>query len=540
MIAIGSDMPLSRKLLVAPIGVIGLFTVAAILLLGSIGRMSEGQVHSTRLQSLAEGSKGCAADAYKGLAWAGAGFPVPRIDSLMKADLVRMDSLRAEMAKLDWSDSVEARGLDTLMGSARKVILEMGELSDGDMGFASMYLGSAQEAFASVDSLMGLEVQREARANQDLASRMRTSVIWLLIIGAVLGISVSLFMARKIRRSVGELQCVAFAMAQGDLTQRVEVSGTDEIGELAGSMSGMTTRLTDLVVDLRRGVDSLETSLVENVKISSELSEDAQRAKIRSASVATSAAEMGRTMTASREGVSRMAREMGSVAAGAEEMSAAIAEVTRHAELARRVSLDATRKGGDATRKIDALGQAVEEIGQVSHLIQAVSSQTRLLALNATIEAARAGEAGKGFAVVAGEVKNLAHQTQGATEQIAMKIGQIQEAVRSASSEVEGVLQVVGEIGSAIDSIASSMEQQSASTREIAQRASEASAEMKRVETSAVKGEAAAGSIQTEIVDVDSLAEGLAASSRQLSLGASRMRDVEGVLRAGISKFRVS
>lgn len=540
MTSLGSDMPLSRKLLVAPLGVVGIFAVGVVVLFLSLGASTRAQQHAMRLQTMSRSLENCAADAYKGLAWAGAGFPAKRIDSLLKGDVARLDVVRSEFRAIDWLDTSYSQNLDTLLGGTRKVLQEMTELSDGDMGFASMYLGTAQERFGSVDSLVRIAIDREVEEDATQASRMRGSMLLLLVVGTLAGGAISFTMARRIRRPVQALDVVARAMSQGDLAVRPEISGNDEIGGLALSMSKLSDRLTDFVRDLRRGVDSLGDSLVDNVRISGGLSDDADRAKARSTSVTESAKELGRTMTASREGVSRMAREMGSVAAGAEEMSAAIAEVTRHADMARRVASDATSKGANATRKIGALGLAVEEIGQVSHLIQAVSSQTRLLALNATIEAARAGEAGRGFAVVAGEVKNLAHQTQGATEQIAEKINQIQEAVRVASSEVESVVQVVGEIGSAIDSIASSMEQQSASTREIAQRASEASAEMKRVEASAIKGEAFAGSIQSDIVDVDHLAEGLAQSSKQLSLGASRMRDVEQVLQQGISRFRVS
>ena len=66
------------------------------------------------------------------------------------------------------------------------------------------------------------------------------------------------------------------------------------------------------------------------------------------------------------------------------------------------------------------------KIGEVVKLISGIAAQTNLLALNATIEAARAGEAGRGFAVVAAEVKALAAQTAGATEEISRQIIEIQ------------------------------------------------------------------------------------------------------------------
>ena len=75
-------------------------------------------------------------------------------------------------------------------------------------------------------------------------------------------------------------------------------------------------------------------------------------------------------------------------------------------------------------------------MGGIVELINNITSQINLLALNATIESARAGEAGKGFAVVANEVKNLAGQAGGATEQISKEI----EGMRAISNDVVGAL----------------------------------------------------------------------------------------------------
>lgn len=64
------------------------------------------------------------------------------------------------------------------------------------------------------------------------------------------------------------------------------------------------------------------------------------------------------------------------------------------------------------------LQSSVSQITRIANTISEISAQTNLLALNAAIEAARAGEQGRGFAVVASEVRNLAHRTGQATQEI--------------------------------------------------------------------------------------------------------------------------
>ncbi len=81
----------------------------------------------------------------------------------------------------------------------------------------------------------------------------------------------------------------------------------------------------------------------------------------------------------------------------------------------------------NTAREIERLRQEISKVAKVAEQIQAIARQTNLLALNATIEAARAGEVGRGFSVVAGEVKALAGQTNGATEEISLILSTLTE-----------------------------------------------------------------------------------------------------------------
>ena len=97
------------------------------------------------------------------------------------------------------------------------------------------------------------------------------------------------------------------------------------------------------------------------------------------------------------------------------------------------------------------------------------------MALNATIEAARAGDAGKGFAVVATEVKELARQTNTATEDIRKRIEAVQGSTGKAVKSIDGITEIIQQVNSLSRMIASAVEEQSITTKEIANSVSQSS-----------------------------------------------------------------
>jgi methyl-accepting chemotaxis protein len=180
------------------------------------------------------------------------------------------------------------------------------------------------------------------------------------------------------------------------------------------------------------------------------------------------------------------------VAATAEALVAACAQsvpttaprsdaVVAAADEAARVAETAVGETESTTRTIARLGDSSREIGDVVKVITAIAAQTNLLALNATIEAARAGAAGKGFAVVAGEVKDLARETAGATEDIARRVEAIQADTAGAVAAIGRISEVIGRIDDHQRTIAAAVEQQTATVDEITRSAGSAADGVARI-----------------------------------------------------------
>lgn len=191
-----------------------------------------------------------------------------------------------------------------------------------------------------------------------------------------------------------------------------------------------------------------------------------------------------------------------SVAAATEELTSSIGEINRQARHSNEIVKTATESTDSGHKQVEGLVSSADKIGEVVRLIREIAEQTNLLALNATIEAARAGEAGKGFAVVAGEVKSLANQTAGATDDITGQVGTIQTAVDHVATAIRTVKEIMGSINDASAAIASSLTEQSSATGEIARNVEQASAGASEVARNVADVREAMGEIDRSTQDL--------------------------------------
>ncbi len=170
-----------------------------------------------------------------------------------------------------------------------------------------------------------------------------------------------------------------------------------------------------------------------------------------------------------------------SVVSATEEMIASIREIASNTSTAS----DLTRKTVSETevveKVIENLKRRSQEIGDILTVVTSIAHQTNLLALNATIEAARAGESGRGFAVVANEVKELASQTNVATDDIKNKIVSIQDETNIALESIKTTAESVRTVSDLVSSISGAIEQQTSVTGDIGENMMKANSQVDSV-----------------------------------------------------------
>jgi len=304
-----------------------------------------------------------------------------------------------------------------------------------------------------------------------------------LVIGLIAGVSMAWWVIAGITGPLNTAVHVAHRLAQGDLTQRIQVTSNNETGQLLAAMKTMVERLAHTLGQVRSSADHLTHASEQVTSTSQSLS---QAASQQAASVEETSASM-------------------------EQMASSIAQNSDSAKLTDGISTKAAQDaalGGQAVRDtVAAMKQIAGKIG----IIDDIAYQTNLLALNAAIEAARAGEHGRGFAVVAAEVRKLAERSQVA----AQEIGQV------ASSSVA----LAEQAGELLDRLVPDIQRTSDLVQEIAAASREQSQGV--------------GQINAALSQMSQTTQQNAAASEELAATAEEMNERAGQLLQLVSFFKL-
>ncbi len=353
-------------------------------------------------------------------------------------------------------------------------------------------------------------------------STAETVIFGMFALVVLAAVFVAQYFGSQMQRALGALTAATRAFADGDLSRRVVVDSSDEIGllaksfnEMADSLQSISNTVDDAVVAINQVVSELQASVSEQA-----------------ASMQQQAASVSETVATVDE-ISHSANHVADVATTVMKGSSRSQEVASEG----RGALDDSVSGmQDVREQVDNIAKTILELSEKTHRIGGIittvedfAAQSSMLSLNASIEAARGGQEGKAFAVVAAEVRKLAEQSRQATDEVRAILNEIQQATHTAvmvteegSKRVDRGVELVGKAGAIISQLTDSIERSADSAKQIAAASRQQSSGMDQI-SSAMSGIESFSRQNLEAMrQTESTSKSLAVVSQQLKANLSR------------------
>lgn len=267
------------------------------------------------------------------------------------------------------------------------------------------------------------------------------SALMLLIVGQLLN------NVRKVNQKIKDI-----VEADGDLTQKVNVKSSDELGAIAKNINALLDYIHTVITNISANTKDLNQFLQVS-------SESADRSHSQISMISDNILQMSAAMEETMASVQDVDSAMGRMNEYVQKMDVKVSEGTELASSIDQKASGLVRSTENKTEDVKQMAKTietslkgkleeakqVEQITMLTDKILEISSQTELLALNANIEAARAGEAGKGFSVVAGEIAKLSKDTTESAQEIQTVNTTTLSIVHALTEESEKMLNFINE-----------------------------------------------------------------------------------------------
>lgn len=251
------------------------------------------------------------------------------------------------------------------------------------------------------------------------------ALVILLIIGFVLVLSKSILDAlARLEKTAKDL-----AEGEGDLTQRLEIKGSDEITRVSNYINGFIEKVQNTIVQAKETSNENSSVAEELSRTSLQIGQKAEEESVIVGEVSSQGKELQGILNISIDNARETESELDNAENSLNNANDLI--VTLADNINERSQAEA-----ELAEQLSTLSADASQVKAVLEVIGDIADQTNLLALNAAIEAARAGEHGRGFAVVADEVRKLAERTQKSLVEINSTISVIVQSINDASGAI--------------------------------------------------------------------------------------------------------
>jgi len=348
-----------------------------------------------------------------------------------------------------------------------------------------------------------------------------------ILLCLVLCWAVSALVGKSIRVPLEHLVSMLrdIAEGEGDLTCRLDVHSTDEIGEVSSWFNQFMDKLQQVMRQVADNTQNLATAAEEMSASVSAVAQGADHQQSQTSQIATAMRQMASTVTQVSDHCQKAADNARESADNAREGGKVVAKAVG-------IMTDVAQSVDRIAHQIAELGKRSDQIGRIVGVINEIADQTNLLALNAAIEAARAGEQGRGFAVVADEVRKLAERTTKATKEIAEMIATVQQ-------ETQAAVEAMGRGTAQVQQGVTASTEAGAKLQQIIKGAEQGTDMVVQIATATSEQTSTTDQINTSVTEIAKITQEAAAGMRQSAKACEEVSNLALDLQTLVSRFKV-
>ena len=376
----------------------------------------------------------------------------------------------------------------------------------------------------------------------------------MLLIGTicgVVGVVVTALTGRSLVKPIIGIAKTVERVGQGDLTNHINFSSKDEIGDLSRNFNLTLEKIKDLITTIKKESDTLSgigatlaNNTTESAAAVNEISATIQSIKGQVVNQSASVTQTNATMEQISANIDKLNEEVklqsqtvSQSSSAIEQMLANIQSVTQTLVKNAANVKDLMEASEVGRTGLQGVAQDIQEIAhesegllEINSVMQNIASQTNLLSMNAAIEAAHAGEAGKGFSVVADEIRKLAENSSVQSKTISAVLKKIKDSIDKITRSTGTVLDKFAAIDNGVktvsdqeENIRNAMQEQGEGSKQVLKAISKLNEITRQVEEGSEQMLEGSKEIITESRNLEKVTQEISGGMTEMAKGASQI-----------------